>query len=126
MGMLATSSGDFVSWDDVGDSVVGTITEFSIVEGGKFDSGPALAVAVESDDGETLVVPLRIRDLKEKLRDVFGDPDALSDLDGFIGDRLALTFSAREKLPTGNVAKLFDVEHKSSGEAAAAKPKSLL
>jgi hypothetical protein len=126
MGMLSNPERSFASWDEVGDSVVGTIAEFFMAEGTKFDSNQALAVSIEKDDGETVAIAFRIKDLREKFRKVVGDPDTLADLDPFIGDRVAVEFTAREKLPNGNVAKLFEVSHKPKEEAAQTKPKSLL
>ena len=126
MGLLDTSSGDFVTWDDVGDNVVGSIARFFMADGTKFDPNPALAVSIEQDDGETVAVALRIVDLRVKCAEIFGNPDSLDDLAPFIGDRIAIEFTAREKLPNGNTAKMFTVEHKSGETAAAEKPKSLL
>lgn len=126
MGMLSNPEGSFASWDDVGDSVVGTIVEFFMADGTKFDANPALAVSIEQDDGETTAIAFRVRDLRTKAAEIFGDPDSLDDLKPFVGDRIAVVFSAREKLPNGNTAKLFEIEHKPKAEAAASKPASLL
>lgn len=126
MGLLDTQSGEFVSWDDVGDNVVGTIRRFFMADGTKFDSNPALAIEIENADGETVAVALRIVDLRVKLAEIFGNPDSLDDLDPFVGDKIAIEFSGREKLPNGNTAKLFTVEHKSGEAVSAEKPKSLL
>lgn len=126
MGLLDTQSGEFVSWDDVGDSVVGTIRRFFMADGTKFDSNPALAIEVETTDGESVAIALRIVDLRAKCQEIFGNPDSLEDLDEFVGDQIGVEFVAREKLPNGNTAKLFSVEHKSGATASAEKPKSLL
>ena len=123
---LLSTSGAFATWDNVGDSVVGTITGFGIAESTKFDNGAALAVNVETDEGDEVTVAVRIRDLKKKLADVLtnlsGDGSDPAHYTAHVGDRLAIQFTAEEKLENGNRAKLFAVELKPSETVAAEKP----
>ena len=109
---FATSGHPFVKWENVGDSVVGTITA---IRSHTFDQakGPVVLLDVQVKDSDDLVTISADKvDLRRKLAEIAPQ----------VGDLLAVRFTGTEKVPgSPNPMKVFEVKHK-AGEREEAPP----
>lgn len=103
--------GEFVKFDNVGDTVSGTI---NAVRAHRFDDGSvAPQVLITTDDGEEKTITAGQVRLKAALAEQ--RPEA--------GDHLKVTFTQNEKRAGGKTLKHFDVEvTRGGGQAAAPAP----
>jgi hypothetical protein len=112
----ATSSGDFMKWENPGeDAVVGRVLAISPKGGTTFDGDPCPLIVVEKDDGEEVKITLAQANLVRVV--AAARPE--------VGDRVAISFDAVEKVDKGTLKK-FSCEVKRGTEVAAEKPMSLL
>jgi len=106
---LATG-GDFVKFEDVGDTVSGTVTA---VRAHQFDDGkivPQILLTDDSGEDRTLTAgQIRLKVALAEQR-----PEA--------GDHLKITLTGVEKRPGGKTLKLFDVAVTRGGAAPQAAP----
>lgn len=102
--------GEFVRFDNVGDTVSGTI---NAVRAHRFDDGSvAPQILLVTDDGEERTVTAGQVRLKAALAEQ--RPEA--------GDHITITFTQVEKRAGGKTLKHFDVQVNRGGKAAAPAP----
>lgn len=100
---LPSSGGDFVKWENPGDSVAGDLIE---VRAGTDINGNAVPEwVIRTDDGVDRVVTCSQAQLKSKAFEM--RPVA--------GDRVSVTFTRAEKRDGGKTLKHFDVKVKTGG-----------
>lgn len=95
-GITAGGGGDYLKWETVGQSVIGTITAKRA--GTDFNGHPCPQMDINTDDGETVTLNAGQAQLKALILDA--NPQ--------VGDRIAITFSGEEKVEKG-MKKVFDV-----------------
>lgn len=122
MGMFSSNGGAFVKWD-VHKTIRGTIEGFRM--GTDANDNPAVVVDIDDEDGDTVSVTVAQWKLKVAFEELFGDPEELSELDPFVGRRIAIAYTGDEKVGKGT-AKIFSVEVGDAPSATPAAASSLL
>lgn len=107
----ALAGGDYVKWENVGDSIVGKFLSISKDGGTDFNGNVCPLVVIETDDGETRKLTVAQANLKGKLWEAKPRP----------GDRIAIAFTSTTKVDKGEM-KVFEIEVKRAEEVAATKP----
>jgi len=95
-------TGDFVSWHDIGYSLVGDVIEAR--KGLDFNGRPCPEIVVRTDDGRDAVMTCGQANLKAQIMEQ--KPDA--------GDRIKVVFAKTEKADKG-MKKVFEVTVSSGG-----------
>jgi hypothetical protein len=96
-------NGAFVSWDNVGDEVVGDVIGKGM--GQDFNGNPCPQLVIRTDDGAETTVTAGQAQLRAKLLE--GKPQ--------VGDRIRIVFTQSEKRDGGKTLKHFEVTIKSGG-----------
>lgn len=105
---LPRGGGDYFKFNDVGDSVAGTMTAKRA--GTDFNGNPCPELDIETGDGETVTLSAAQAQLKRLLMDA--NPQ--------VGDRLSIVYTHDEKTTKGSNMKCFDVAIKAgAGDGAA-------
>jgi hypothetical protein len=103
-----TPGGDFPehrrTWDNVGDSIVGLVSNVRFTNFGKPDEAPSPELWVTDSDGVEWQVGCGPNDLKIKL----------AEKQPIIGDKIAIAFVETKRFPKGT-GKLFRVEVERAG-----------
>lgn len=107
---LAMPAGDYISFANPGDTVVGDITSIGV--GTDYNGDPCPQLNLATDDGPKTVTAGQY-DLKAQLAQL--RPNA--------GDRIAIVFAQYETTPNGRQVKKFDIQVKAgSGQAPQPQP----
>lgn len=103
------SGGDYIRFDQPGDSVTGTVIDIRLQ---RWDDGTVSPqLILDTDDGEKTVTAGQVR-LKA----------ALAEQKPEKGDRITITYTSMEKRAGGRTLKHWDVSVIRAGDPAAAKP----
>lgn len=105
---LAMPAGDYISFANPGDTVVGDITSIGV--GTDYNGDPCPQLNLNTDDGAKTVTAGQY-DLKAQL----------AQLRPAVGDRIAIVFSQYETTPNGRQVKKFDIQVK-PGDRAPSEP----
>jgi hypothetical protein len=92
-----TTSGNYIKFENVGDSVSGTITNISVKRWDDGKTAPQLEIT--TDEGEEVTLTAGQYRLQAELRELRPD----------VGDHLSVIYSADQKLPGGKALKIFVV-----------------
>jgi len=103
-------SGDFVQWEEVGQSLVGDIISKGVSK--DFNDNPAPELGIRQDDGTEVLVTAGQAQLKAKLLEARPN----------VGDRIKITFTQLEKRGGGKTLKHFDVVIKTGGAKSKVEP----
>ncbi len=102
--------GDFIKFEDVGDTVSGTV---SAVRAHRFDDGKVVPqVLLTTDDGEERTMTAGQVQLKAKLAELRPE----------VGDHIKVTMTGVEKRTGGKTLKVFDVDVTRGGAPATPAP----
>ncbi len=96
-----TGNSDYISWDQPGDQVVGTIKE--IREGTDFNNNACPELVLEvNDDGDEMTLTAGQAMLKQ----------LLAEQRPTVGQRIRITYTGDERTDRGGIKKLFTLETK--------------